>query len=1439
MHADIPYERISSFEGKASTLREIIFKETEHRPASATVLIGHSGNQVIAITLEELRELICSLSDKILAKKILPGDTILLASFYSSNELANAILFATFACMGIRIFIPMYPEPGELSSWKLLTEFSAVIIPYNEILQQKGHEREKEVIHSIREICNKENIPLLDSTDDFDINKLLQEVKDGKKNNASITSIPGNIDPTTEAIIFTTSGTTGSSRLVVYNQGAFSISCESWMQDGLFDEAICGNRCFTPLFTHTIGIRHFINALYTGHALCLITVDWFLTRPEEARYLLIQMQPGHIVGGPALFNMLVEFCRQFPELKTALHNCLKTLISIGAPYDNSTAKKIKTALGLDLYNAFGTTETQMVLLNRPGPGKDPSALGIPLKGVSIRLKEYGSEGIFELHIRSAFQSCRIINEPFKDEYFFAGDLVDIDEEGSVLRFVSRKEADYMKDDFGVKIPMPLLREYYALLYEVANHIEWVVLDDRPGLAALIFPKPGNSYSIKQLADWVKSRNELLRSTLQPFEFTHRHLERFCLATGELPLTRKGTISRRSILLIYDELLKALGNPDQFDNNIESIGNENGELLRTFSDPRLAQLLKNLELDVQYHRAEKDFLFYNKNGKEIQVLDLVGGFGTNLFGHNNSFIKDQVIKCIHSGRPALSAQGSVYHYPSLLAKSLNELFSKATGKFFKVQYGNSGTEAMEIALHHAYYEWITSIEKMRDQQVQLYGSVQHIDVTRLWETNLKKLFSSTPAIIVLNNCFHGYSSASRSLLNNKKQRKIFSGLLAPRPLHVNDRNANWKQVIDEFILQERISINIIMKHEGKFITGEQSISSIIGAVIEPVRGEGGIVETSEEVADYLSTQPFPLISDEIQSGLGRTGSIPSYARASYYLLGKALGGGYEKISAVLIHDQHFKSSFPQYYTSTFANGELAACAAHATIEYINQNDTTRRAFEKGRDLKEKLLELKNEFPEIIQSVEGRGLMLGVHFNKLMGTQNTFLRSLYENDLLGYLIAGWLFHNKKVRVLPSLSQPNTLRIEPSIHISQKGMDEFIAALKELCSICREANIYNLLKYLMNDDPYLDKIQLNCSGVFPNELEEPIEGSVKVGFIGNFTSPVNEFALIEPSLVKASATGLRILFNKLQLLLEGKSIRLFSKNLMNGRIHFTFYILPFDTAHLEYIHRWGNKRNYINKIQDTVNKLADEGATHISLGAHTSIISGNGLFLAEPGKVKVLTGNTLTVASCMYHVQKYLARLSHSTGTSLTIAILGAGGNIGTAVTTYIHQSTHAGTKLLLIGNNIKRLEILKKKIKYGEQEIMCTTDHFKLEQADIIISCTSSNDPLVFPYHINQDKKVFIIDIAVPGSVSNEVKAMANVEFCMDASTIILKDDPDFLISTHTPKGKVFCCAGEVMLAALHQVQSPLKGHIDAASIKEMLELGILEQFFKPGIYATPV
>jgi len=1358
----------------------------------------------------------------------------MLASFSCTNELANALIFTAAVSSGLRVFVPIFPEPSEFDNWEKFTGFRCVIMPFQDTLHEKEHEREKEVIGMLQEKCRESGIQMFDSFRDFSVESLL-DLDSGK---LGITNTPGipkaEISPDTEAVIFTTSGTSGTSKLLVYSHRAFANCCQAWQQCNLFTDGLFGNTGFSPLFTHTIGIRTFINCVWSGNPFCIVVTDWFLHKPETARYLLMKMNPGHLISGPAFYNTMLELFRQYPELKTGMMQSLKAAISIGAPYDQTTALKFRSATGVTMMNALGTTETLMVTLNLQSLDENgtPESLGSLLPGVVFGLKKTGEEQTFELFINSIFQSVRTIGEDRSSGFFESGDLVKYTGDPGNLFYAGRKSSDFIKDEYGVKIPVRALQDYYSVLYDLASYIEWIPLVNIPGLAALIFVNhKGKAFRIKELASVVKGINEELKRKTEPFEYSHRHLERISITGDGVPVTRKGTFSKDQIRKKYEPIISELRNPFVYSQQIEVTDSGEKSNLFRFSNPALSDSLEALKLDKIYQKGSGDYLYYEEGEALQRVTDFVGGFGSNLLGHDNPEIRKTAEQFLSSGRPALNSQGSQYHFPALLARELNRIFSRATGKYFIVQFGNSGTEATELAIHHAYYEWRSRIEKIRDEQFQLYGSVRSLNVAEIWDRNMELFEEATPSVIVVNDCFHGYTSGARSLLGRKKQRYLFSGILRPEPLHLNDREEGLEDRVSELINENQIVLTAVRMQEGSCVCEPLNISTIIASVIEPVRGEGGIRAVNESLVELLARQDFPLISDEIQCGLGRTGTFPSCSLASYYLLGKSLGGGIEKISAVLIDDQRFKPSFTKYYSSTFANGELAACCGLATLRLIEEEKLADQADLKGERFLSMLQGVASEFPRVIESVTGRGLMIGIHFSQELGLDCNLFRILLDNELLGYLFAGWFLNNHHIRVLPSLSKPNTIRIEPSFYLPESEMTAFCTAMKELCTLCSQKKVYDICRYLMNGDPYPDKTCPRFTGTFPQVIEEPAEGSIKAGFIGNFTLPHRELQVMEPDFCRASDTGLRILFNRLQMLLEGKPFKIISKNIMKGKLHFTFYILPLDTSHMEVISRWGKKRYYISRIQEAVDKLSSEGVSCISLGAHTSIITGNGLNIAERDGCKVLTGNTLTVASCIYYLNRYIEKCRTGSNDSLKIAIIGASGNIGSGLVNCLNDPGYSGHDFMLYGNNEKRLQTQKEALSRTAGNVSCPADLFEVESADIIIRCVNTNDPVLFPHHLNRDKKVFIIDISVPPALSDKVREMNNVEICSQASSVFLPDDRDLLVSTHTPPGKIFCCAGESILTALHNPDLPLKGHIDKESVKEYIRLGINECFYE--------
>ena len=84
-------------------------------------------------------------------------------------------------------------------------------------------------------------------------------------------------------------------------------------------------------------------------------------------------------------------------------------------------------------------------------------------------------------------------------------------------------------------------------------------------------------------------------------------------------------------------------------------------------------------------------------------------------------------------------------------------------------------------------------------------------------------------------------------------------------------------------------------------------------------------------------------------------------------------------------------------------------------------------------------------------------------------------------------------------------------------------------------------------------------------------------------------------------------------------------------------------------------------------------------------------------------------------------------------------------------------------------------------------------------------------------------MLIADNSVPAAVAEEVLSMPNVMNLPFASYVRMPDDPDFLISTYTPRGTAFCCAAEGILCALEPVPFPLRGKITAEAVQFIAQL----------------
>jgi len=1435
-------------------LASFIFHRLDHRDENSEVILSHDGTTLVKISLQRFRFILYSLFKELEQKNIKAGDTVLLASISGNNELFIALMFAALSAYGARVLLPMFMETELLEEWLDLTDCRAIILPEQEIGALNHHEKEKAIVGTIKAIARQRSSPCFDILKDFGLRKLLYQnipaINYAKQ--LQIMKVLKSTDQETEAMLITTSGSSGKSKLVVYEQGAFIRNCLSWQNARFYDKDKLGGRGFTPLFTHTMGVRAYFNAIWTGVPVCLINTEWFEEKPETVRYFLLQMKPEHITGGPSVYNLLLELMRTFPEMKDQLSPFMKTVVSSGAPNSNKTARAIESAFGLTMHNAFGMTETQQILstlLFDKLTEDNLRSLGLPLPGVKIGLKKVPEEnGFYKLYVKSPFGYKKIIGEEANNGipkgYFYSGDIVSLTNQNQII-YEARENRDFIKDGFGVKIPLNYMKQYYEKLYQHASHIEYFPIKNSPGMAALIFIsndsiQPGKVVErpiIKNYSRLISEINAQLYKTLEPFEFRHRYVNRFVLINSAAPKTVKGNVSKYKIETNYPDIIDALVDPFSSQLGIENIDSREYivDKFTRYLNPYIGGMLSGLKMDYTYHRAKKDTLFTCYDGNEIEVLDFAGGYGTNLLGHNNAELKSIVTSFLNNDEIALSDQGSIQNYAGDLAEELGTTVGEMTGRDYNVMFGSSGAEAVEMAIHHAAFEWRKGIEKMEQQQLQNLGGQAGDLIRQVWEENRKVLHSIPLQVMTLKNAFHGNSSGARSLLGNKEKRDVFSNITGITPLFIDDQSPEWKNEIAENLNHARIKIKRVIANDDQYQIEDCFVSTVIAAIVEPIIGEGGVREVNPDFLKYLTTFEFPLVMDEIQCGLGRAGTFLASdgISADYYLLAKALGGNLEKISAVLIDKKRYNKEFGKYYVSTFSNGGLAAKVGLKALSIIKNDNLPEKARDQGNKIFKKLKKVQQKYPSVIAEITGRGLMQGIRFNDFSNSDNIFLRTMSLHKLSGYLFSAYLLRKHNIRILPTLSAPNILRIEPSAYITDEEIDRFIIAIEDLAQKIAARQMYDLFLPLMDDDPFDDnKGKTAQPGLIYSCIDKPDENAESVAFIAHFAHPTEELRMLEPEFCKASDTGLRILFNRMQLLMEMKPFLLFSKNLFEGKIHFSFIVLPLDSAELERLHRQGKRRQVVAKIQQAVDLAAKNGARVISLGGYTSILSNNGLSLVEPDGSKIITGNTLTAASGIYRLVEEIKNRDEFRKRN-TLGIIGAAGNIGSIIAESLSKHDDLFEKIVLINRSQQKLAELVNSLRSGKLNIKLeiTTDFKSLKQCDIIAVATNTNDPIIFPHHLKDNEPVLISDVSVPSAVSVEAAKLKNVITIPFASYITLPDDPDFIISSYTPKGSVFCCAAEAMLYGLEAMDVPLKGKITPAAIDRVTNQAQKYHFFE--------
>jgi ornithine--oxo-acid transaminase len=181
------------------------------------------------------------------------------------------------------------------------------------------------------------------------------------------------------------------------------------------------------------------------------------------------------------------------------------------------------------------------------------------------------------------------------------------------------------------------------------------------------------------------------------------------------------------------------------------------------------------------------------------------------------------------------------------------------------------------------------------------------------------------------------------------------------------------------------------------------ANTVGLLIEPLQGEAGVIIPPagylKEAHEVCRTHGIPLILDEIQTGLGRTGRLLAEehegVQADVSLVGKALSGGFYPVSAVLARGDILDIFQPGEHGSTFGGNPLACAVSRTALKVLSEEGMIENAAVMGSYFLEGLRGIQSD---AVKEVRGRGLMIGLELHSEAGGARRYCELLKDRGLL---------------------------------------------------------------------------------------------------------------------------------------------------------------------------------------------------------------------------------------------------------------------------------------------------------------------------------------------------------------------------------------------------------------------------------------------------------
>jgi len=185
--------------------------------------------------------------------------------------------------------------------------------------------------------------------------------------------------------------------------------------------------------------------------------------------------------------------------------------------------------------------------------------------------------------------------------------------------------------------------------------------------------------------------------------------------------------------------------------------------------------------------------------------------------------------------------------------------------------------------------------------------------------------------------------------------------------------------------------------------EAVTANTVGFIVEPIQGEGGVVVPPDgylkECAEICKKNNVLFITDEIQSGLGRSGKLFAHyyedVRPDVVIIGKALSGGCYPVSAVLSDKAVLGVFNPGDHGSTFGGNPLGAAVARESLKVLIEEKLVENSYELGIYFREQLNKINSPH---VKEIRGKGLFIGVELKTESGGARRFCEALMGRGIL---------------------------------------------------------------------------------------------------------------------------------------------------------------------------------------------------------------------------------------------------------------------------------------------------------------------------------------------------------------------------------------------------------------------------------------------------------